>query len=90
MKIYHHVDDCPKSVMESAMTGRTVVVLDNEGKEYMSILVPQEPLFEEGIWKDKWKELRKHLEEHLENYPDEIYPVWQIVDWMDIIENRRK
>ncbi len=88
MKIYHHVDDSPESLMASAMTGREVVVLNDEGKEYMSIWLPQEPLFEEGIWKDKWDELRKYLEDHMENYPDEIIPVWEIVDIMDIVEKK--
>ena len=47
--------------MDSAMTGHEVVVMDDEGKEYMSILVPVEPLSEEGIWKERWEFLKKWI-----------------------------
>ena len=88
MKIYHHVDDSPESVMDSAMTGHEVVMLDNEGKEYMSIWLPQKPLFEEGIWYERWSALKKYLEDHMENYPDEIIPVWQIAETMEEMEKK--
>ncbi len=55
MVIYHHIDDDPKDVMNSACSGREVVVVDDEGKTYMSILVPQEPL---DVWKEKWEFLK--------------------------------
>ena len=77
MKIYHHVDDSPESLMNSAMTGREVVVLDNEGKEYMSIWLPQEPLYEEGIWKERWDFLKKWIDLSHRHTTEELLEVME-------------